>query len=188
MSSFCSASKLCPSLSWKPIWINRKYMYVFHSELYSSKDAETKPYAGPAMRFSGWEEHLAKLGSPLISAWCQELCLVWLRQKEGKDVMQGVYNMERFPESPAIWLVFYRDAVAIQVLNQISHTMKIWFYCPVSSQKKHFLITIKYFSLINQCFYLFSVNTTKGSLCFLYFNIKRIFMKKEKNSCSSWAI
>lgn len=101
MSSFCSASKLCPSLSWKPIWINRKYMYVFHSELYSSKDAETKPYAGPAMRFSGWEEHLAKLGSPLISAWCQELCLVWLRQKEGKDVMQGVYNMERFPESPA---------------------------------------------------------------------------------------
>lgn len=39
--------------------------------------------------------------------------------------MRGVYNLETFPVSLALWLVFYRDAVTVQVLNQIFHTMKI---------------------------------------------------------------
>lgn len=162
-------------------------MYVLCSELYSSEDAETKLHTGPAMRFAGWEEHLAKSGSPLICTCCRKFRLVWLLLKEGKDVMQGMSNLERFPVSLALSLVFYRDAVTIQVLNQIFRTMKIWFYCPISFQKKHFLITIRYFSLINQCFYLFSVNTTKGSL-FSPFQYKKDFLEQRKNSCSSWAI
>lgn len=155
-------------------------MYVFYSELYSFEDAEVRLHTGPAMRCAGWEEHRAKLGSPAICTCCQKLCLDWLLLKEEKDVMHGVYHQERYPVSLAFWLVFYRDAVTIQVLNQIFHTMKFWFYIPVSFQKKPFPITLTYFSVINQCFYLFSVNTTKGSLCFLHFNIKRIFMNKEK--------
>lgn len=155
-------------------------MYVFCSELCSSGDAETKLHTGPAMRFVSWEEHSAKSRSPLIWTCWQELNSIRLLLKEGQDVMWAVCNLERFHISLALSLVFYRDAVTIQVLNQIFHTMKIWFCCPLRFQKKHFLITIRYFSHINQCFYLFSVNTTKGSLCFLHFNVWKIFLNGEK--------
>lgn len=124
---------------------------------------------------------------PIICTCCQELCFVWFLLKEGKDVMRSVYDLETFPVSLALWLVFYRDAVTVQVLNQIFHTMKNWFHCPVSFQEKHFVITIRYFSLINQCFYLFSVNTTKGSL-FSPFQYEKEFCEQRRNCCSSWAI